>query len=174
MAADDDDVTGEFAGVPTRTDPDTPTEHRFLLSLRDHPDDDGMRMVYADWLEEHGQTLKAELVRGDAPAHRHRILDPEWRAIIGRTPIEGCDDVSFRFKCPKQWQALATTDDATVRHCGTCNKPVYFCTDLGEIRLRAYNRECVAFCPTLDRGKALEQYDDELMTMTMMGEVSAD
>jgi hypothetical protein len=129
-----------------------------------------MRMVYADWLEEHGQTVKAEFVRDGAHEPRHGKIDRSWRAIMSRTPIEGC--VSFRFKCPKQWSALATTDSPIVRHCSTCNKDVYFCQDAYEIRHRATRGDCVAFCQSLDRAKALEQFDDELVTM--MGEVAAE
>lgn len=35
----------------------------FLLSIRDKPDEDTPRLVYADWLEEHGEPERAELVR---------------------------------------------------------------------------------------------------------------
>src|SRR5437588_11178072 len=35
----------------------------FLLAIRDHPDDVGPRLVYADWLEERGECDRAELIR---------------------------------------------------------------------------------------------------------------
>jgi uncharacterized protein (TIGR02996 family) len=35
----------------------------FHLTIREHPDDDGPRLVYADWLEERGQCDRAELIR---------------------------------------------------------------------------------------------------------------
>jgi uncharacterized protein (TIGR02996 family) len=35
----------------------------FLQSILDHPDDDAPRLVYADWLEERGETARAELIR---------------------------------------------------------------------------------------------------------------
>jgi uncharacterized protein (TIGR02996 family) len=35
----------------------------FLAMILEAPDDDGPRLVYADWLEEHGETDRAELIR---------------------------------------------------------------------------------------------------------------
>jgi uncharacterized protein (TIGR02996 family) len=35
----------------------------FLLTIREHPDDMGPRLVYADWLEERGDCDRAELIR---------------------------------------------------------------------------------------------------------------
>lgn len=39
------------------------TEQAFLADIQEHPDDDAPRLVYADWLEEHGQPERAELIR---------------------------------------------------------------------------------------------------------------
>ena len=38
-------------------------EESFLQAIREHPDDDTPRLVYADWLEEHGDPARAEFVR---------------------------------------------------------------------------------------------------------------
>ena len=35
----------------------------FLSVIIDHPNDDGSRLVYADWLEEHGDPARAEFIR---------------------------------------------------------------------------------------------------------------
>jgi uncharacterized protein (TIGR02996 family) len=35
----------------------------FLEDIRAHPDDDGPRLVYADWLEDHGDPARAEFIR---------------------------------------------------------------------------------------------------------------
>src|SRR5262245_57678825 len=39
------------------------TEAAFLADIRAHPDDDAPRLVFADWLEEHGEEGRAELIR---------------------------------------------------------------------------------------------------------------
>jgi len=39
-------------------------EHDALYAaILAHPDDDGPRLVYADWLEEHGEQERAEFIR---------------------------------------------------------------------------------------------------------------
>jgi uncharacterized protein (TIGR02996 family) len=38
-------------------------EEGLLRAIRDKPDDDGLRLVYADWLEEHGEAERAEFLR---------------------------------------------------------------------------------------------------------------
>jgi uncharacterized protein (TIGR02996 family) len=35
----------------------------FVQDILDHPEDDAPRLVYADWLEEHGQGPHAEFIR---------------------------------------------------------------------------------------------------------------
>lgn len=174
------EITGEWEhSEPTPSDPDTPVEQRFLLRLRDNPEDLAMRMVYADWLEERDQAHKATFLRmladevdGMAARLRHaaRGLPHEWLAIVSRAPIEKCAP-QFQFKCPRSWEALAGTDDAKVRHCGTCARNVYFCIDLETVRMRGRAGDCVAFCASLVRDKALEEYDgDEVF----MGEIASE
>ncbi len=41
----------------------TPAEQPFLDAIRSNPADDTPRLVYADWLDEHGQPAKAEYLR---------------------------------------------------------------------------------------------------------------
>ena len=51
---------------------------------------------------------------------------------IGKAEVINCD---FEYECPLDWFKLATTDDASIRHCGTCHKDVYFCRDTGQLTL---------------------------------------
>lgn len=163
----------------TALDPDTPIEQRFLLRLGDQPNDLEMRAVFADWLDERGQRDKAELLRlvsGAQPPDAARVaalarqVDPVWRAIVSRAAIDRCD-ARFAFRCPLRWESLASTDDARVRRCGTCQREVYFCTDLDEVQLRGRRGDCVALCASLPRERALEEYDGDFVEM---GELSYD
>lgn len=166
-------------GQKTPTDANTPVEHRFLLRLRDNPDDLAMRMVFADWLEETGQARKAEIVRllAEAPAEdsdaakRLYVLsdavEDEWLAIVTRTAIEKCDS-PFKFQCPKSWESLTSTDDATIRHCTTCDQAVFFCANLSQVRVHGMAKRCVAFSPKFLRSQGLDEYDGHEM---MMGEI---
>jgi uncharacterized protein (TIGR02996 family) len=59
---------------------DMDQEQALLHAVCDEPDDDAPRLVYADWLEEHGQPERAEFIRvqielADLPAsnRRHKI-----------------------------------------------------------------------------------------------------
>src|SRR4051794_4580817 len=38
-------------------------DEAFLADIIEHPDDDVPRLVYADWLDEHDQAERAELIR---------------------------------------------------------------------------------------------------------------
>ena len=76
------------------------TDEAFLADICEHPDDDVPRLVYADWLDEHGEALKAEYLRlvveiaqrdGDlatAPGSERFVglavaLSTEWRSAVG-------------------------------------------------------------------------------------------
>src|SRR5579871_2100557 len=38
-------------------------DEAFLQSIIENPDDDAPRLIYADWLEEHGEAARAEFIR---------------------------------------------------------------------------------------------------------------
>jgi uncharacterized protein (TIGR02996 family) len=48
----------------------------FLLDIREHPDDDVPRLVYADWLDENGQPERAEFIRVQIELARAELADP--------------------------------------------------------------------------------------------------
>jgi uncharacterized protein (TIGR02996 family) len=56
-------------------------EEGLLRAIRDDPEDDSVRLVYADWLEEHGQPERAELMRVQIELGR-RPLAPERRELL--------------------------------------------------------------------------------------------
>ena len=171
--------------TPRIMEPIEPVEDEFLDGLRADPDNDEIRAVYADWLEERGQRLKAEFLRlqcrlakasvGSAEAsaidERLRAISPSsdawWRAITSRPRIERCN-VRFALKCPKRWSSLAPTGSPTVRHCGVCRCSVHYCASLTEVLSRAAASECVAFDPSLVRGEALEAYERASLEDTMI------
>src|SRR5207248_2696491 len=82
-------------------------ESAFLKAIAESPDDDGLRLVYADWLEEHGQDDRARYLReevaltridgrSDPTAWRMRIdrlrrwregLGQDWLDVIDRPPL---------------------------------------------------------------------------------------
>lgn len=177
LALDEEEPTADWStGEQTRSDPDTQVEQRFLLRLLDNPDDVEMRAVYADWLEDRGHARKATFLRlvsvpnADGPKLREvgLELDPSWRALVSRVPIERCG-VRWQFQCPRAWDALTSIQEANVRHCTVCQRKVYFCTDLHQVRAHGRAGNCVAFCATLIRDQAQDEYDGEDI---LMGDIS--
>jgi uncharacterized protein (TIGR02996 family) len=48
----------------------------FLAAIREAPEDDAVRLVFADWLEDHGDDERAEFIRSQVTASRLDDLDP--------------------------------------------------------------------------------------------------
>ncbi|OWK40988.1 TIGR02996 domain-containing protein [Fimbriiglobus ruber] len=101
-------------------------EDGFLRAIRARPDDDAVRLVYADWLEEHGRPARAEFIRAQCAAEKvaarpekqrlekraddllgeHR---EEWtRAVRAAAPSLVPDSVQFRRGFPALVVTTAT------------------------------------------------------------------
>lgn len=108
-----------------------------------------------------------------------------WLAAVSHVPVENCDaggtrvgdwrlrrsveTVEFAYECPKDWAAMTPTDDEMVRHCGACQKHVYFCETISDARHHAWAGECVAVtCAVKRRPGDLE------MPMVTMGIIAPD
>jgi uncharacterized protein (TIGR02996 family) len=59
-------------------------EAALLAAIIAHADEDTPRLVYADWLDEHGQPEQAEFVRIQCRLATLSPADPEWATIIDR------------------------------------------------------------------------------------------
>lgn len=133
------------------------TELRLLANIAQQQA--GSRMVYADWLEEHGDPVRAEFLRLQeliptlaegshftATSTRLRELaahiEMDWRRKVARPLIENC--LGLEIACPKEWGSLAPTTRQGVRHCSSCNKQVYYCSSVPEARSHAMAGNCVA------------------------------
>jgi len=136
----------------------------------------GTREVYADWLEAHGRDDQARYLRLElrlrqatdrefaAQFLEFRELSDrvamDFRAAVSRPMVEGCkaqDSNRFLFKCPRQWSALALTEDPRVRHCDVCSKPVYFSANVDEAMDHARRGECVAVDVSQVRRESLDE-----------------
>jgi uncharacterized protein (TIGR02996 family) len=147
------------------------TERALLAAIA--TGDEGSRLVYADWLEERSEHARAGYLRLEQLVSRLAPSDPRidactrqlrelmqhidagWRARVARPPIEGCP--AFDFRCPKRWDALALTDQATVRHCGTCAKHVHYFENVDDAREAAREGHCVAI------GLGSERWEDDFV-----------
>ena len=84
-----------------------PTHEHFLSAIREAPDDDGPRLVYADWLDEHGGPdgqARAEYIRVACQIARIEQHDlPAFRAIM---PSNAVSDAQLARYDDKSWNAL--------------------------------------------------------------------
>jgi uncharacterized protein (TIGR02996 family) len=120
-----------IAAVAAKTEPE-------LLAAIEH-DEDGARIVYADWLEEQGDAERAEYVRCQDRIHTmpdgiarddviDRVrelsnkLDAAWRVIVARPRIRNCP----RGDCPREWGALAPAHTTDLRVCRACDARIEF------------------------------------------------
>jgi uncharacterized protein (TIGR02996 family) len=106
-------------------------EHEaFLRAIFDAPDDDTPRLVYADFLEEHGDPDRAAFVRLDCESARLGPDDPRWLGL--RAAI-----VALRDRHPPTWP---WGEEATVRGFpapGTILLPAFRPDDLPRLREQA-------------------------------------
>jgi uncharacterized protein (TIGR02996 family) len=68
----------------------------FLEDIVANPDDDGPRLVYADWLDEHGDSTRAEFIRLQFGNLTYDQADPSFILIISRGPTVGRRPVGER------------------------------------------------------------------------------
>jgi uncharacterized protein (TIGR02996 family) len=55
-------------------------EDAFLEDVREHPDDDAPRLIFADWLDDHGDADRAEFIRGRV--YRARLRGRESPEVV--------------------------------------------------------------------------------------------
>jgi uncharacterized protein (TIGR02996 family) len=141
----------------------------FIADILASPEEPGLRLVYADWLEEQGDRQKSAYLRIQSELIQHRedspeqcevlltrlrdlrpFLDLEWVARMDRVRVEACQ-VSFELRCPADWEKMRPTNEPTVRFCNGCQRHVYYCSTLKEVRDHVGPGHCVAIDSTLAR-----------------------
>ena len=144
----------------------TPDERALVAAVLADPADAACWLVYADWLDERGESVKSSFLRvaaasralGTATDDRtlseqwrfrqqlnrlRRSLCPSWHALFDEPDLENCELV-FRFECPGNRGDLDRTDDPSVRSCGHCSRTVHYCATVEEAQAHIDQRRCVA------------------------------
>jgi uncharacterized protein (TIGR02996 family) len=143
--------------------------------------EEGSRLVYADWLETQGDMVRAEFLRiqdriwkvgnpdFEVLSERMRELAVNikagWRRRVARVLIGNC----LELECPR-WGALSPTEQPRERYCSSCNKNVYYCGTRDEWTRHAEEGHRVAFAcedlsmlaapdPTVEGVKVLDLVD---------------
>ena len=60
------------------------TSHDLLQAILEQPDDDAPRLVFADWLEEHGEPVRAEFIRRQCQLANVPEYDALWQQTYHR------------------------------------------------------------------------------------------
>jgi uncharacterized protein (TIGR02996 family) len=102
--------------------PSDERERELLADARTDPD---ARIVYADWLEQHGFEQRAAFVRDGTPGP---VDDATWRVHLARAEILGC-----RPACPARWDLLELTALDNLRICPGCRLPVFYCASMESV-----------------------------------------
>ncbi len=159
----------------------TPAEVPFILDLSKNPYDADSRRIYADWLEESGDVLRAQILRIQCDMsrvarenhHYESLLEERtelverlknefdqaeiWLALIGNAAIEKCSRSATGDECPKRWEHLPASDNShsvpaeNVRACTQCNKLVRYCYSISEALENIGSGEPVAIDPGVPR-----------------------
>lgn len=68
------------------------TEQAFLRDIAENPDDNGLRLIYADWLEENGRPGYGELIQNEIKGGVERLADPACLPRLSRCEL-GCNNI---------------------------------------------------------------------------------
>lgn len=129
-------------------------EPDLFAALAQHPGDESTRMVYADYLEQHGYTKLARFVRGELDPSVAGVSDLRWRAITSRAPV-ACDAAD----CPRTWDRLAVTEQARVRRCLKCDRFAVYAGHPGEASRAGNDRRLIAVFDVRERDALLKAFD---------------
>lgn len=103
-------------------------EQSFLQSIRDDPGDDTVRLVYADWLEEHGQLERAEFIRIQCELAKTECDNPHYPLLKGRSDELEAEN-GTQWTGPISELSIYTADF----HRGFINRVSLYCSDDQEV-----------------------------------------
>ena len=121
-----------------------PEADALLDAIFDHPDDDTPRLVYADWLREHGQEDYAQFIRLQCAAAREKLWSDESNRLweeIGRVWSRLGDE--WWPATRDEWPCLCASLDAINFHRGFLRDSI----PLTYTQLVTYSRSCWPWLP---------------------------
>lgn len=89
-------------------------DESFLLAIREAPADDSPRLIYADWLEEHGQADRAEFIRVQCRLARLQEAEPEKLAMLLEEGLVRASASTFA-TLPSRWSTLLLRAEGLLR-----------------------------------------------------------
>jgi uncharacterized protein (TIGR02996 family) len=166
-------------------------DRAFMRAILAEPANIGLRLAYADWLEEQSGAKflrRARYIRleceldGLPPADKRRpeldaclqalrgTVGHDWWRELDWGGVHYC--VEFRFRCPQRWDTLVATKDSKVRHCTECRKDVHYAGTEGEAYDLAKAGKCVAIDSRQLRFPPMDNSNDvEGLTLGIVNQV---
>jgi uncharacterized protein (TIGR02996 family) len=147
------------------------TEQDFLQAVCAEPDDDGPRLVFADWLEDNGQPERAEFIRSQCRRAKMDEWDDGYEGLAGREQEllekdgKAWGKEALKFTKRVEWRR-GFVDGMTLEpeKFVDCAEAIFAATPLRSLRL-VYARpawDALVACPGLARLRVLEVYFQEL------------
>jgi uncharacterized protein (TIGR02996 family) len=106
-------------------------EEAFVPDIRANPDDDGVRLIFADWLEENGQLQRAKFIRVQIELARLADDDPRRQALADRK------DELLAAHCDEWWPLRESGAERQTFHRGLVEEVSVTTADECEAVLRA-------------------------------------
>jgi uncharacterized protein (TIGR02996 family) len=154
----------------------------FLGASRERPEDDAPRLIYADWLEEHGQSDRAEFIRLQIELAPLDLDDPrrsalkdrevelmtahrgEWLEDLVQIAAAECWWFHRGFPAGLEWQMRFSGD--TIVHALASSSSPYLATltelELGANHITADGARALAFAPHLAGLKVLSLWGNPI------------
>ena len=90
---------------------------------------------------------------GDRTAGSDRSPGAEERFKVKRQrKVRWVVECVFHYQCPRRWENLVPTGNPDVRHCGQCDRDVYFCDDKESFMAHVGAGHCIATLLTDGQG----------------------
>jgi uncharacterized protein (TIGR02996 family) len=141
------------------------SERPYIIAALEGKLDDPQRLAYAELINDR-DPARAEWIRlevrlnaeatEDQAIHRRfaevrRTIGADFVRFMRRKDILNCGSgskearqVRFSFLCERRWETLHPTEEASVRHCNSCDSRVYQCTTVPEAEAHARAGHCIA------------------------------
>jgi uncharacterized protein (TIGR02996 family) len=142
----------------------------FLQAILESPDDDTPRLIYADWLEEHGQPERAEFIRlqcllarmpvDDPRQHKRKARERELAAANGKTWIGPLVGLVTDWQLRRGFVECITIMWRAFRNCH--EDYLFRLTPLRELRPLSCSLGGLAFCPLVGRLARIDLRDSHL------------
>jgi uncharacterized protein (TIGR02996 family) len=100
-------------------------DEAFIEAIAESPDDEGLRLIYADWLEDQGESDRAELIQVECALAKHLAAAPNRHPLEYRARRLLCvSDGVFKFEGHLSSDLEARDHELLSAHAGQWSEPL--------------------------------------------------